>query len=368
MTPIFNRNELNIKPLSKRISKSDKSIIMELDAEVPAISSRLSTQIDTLVAKVLAAKQKNAPVVLIYGAHMFRNGLSPYIIKLMELGYINHLVTNGAGVIHDWELSYQGETTEDVKKYLKSGQFGIWEETGFYQNLAIILGAANSLGYGESIGKMMDEDSLIVPSWNVLQDEISTLLKDDPTCKEIPAKLTLLQTIELYLNQTECYSVKHPFKEFSLVYQAYQLGIPFSVCPGIGYDIIYTHPINNGASIGQCALQDFLYFTNTLSKIKGGVIISIGSAIMGPQITEKALSMAKNIALQNKKNIDDFHINVIDIQPGDWDWSQGEPPKEHPAYFLRFCKSFSRLGGEFSYLEVDNRAFVQHLYQKLIKK
>jgi hypothetical protein len=144
------------------------------------------------------------------------------------------------------------------------------------------------------------------------------------------------------------------------------LKIPYSICPGIGYDIIYTHPINNGYSIGQGGLHDFLSFTQTVSKLDNGVILSIGSAVMAPQVSEKALSMAKNIAIQKNNILENFTTFVVDIQPGEWDWSMGEPPKEHPAYYLRFGKSFSRLGGDYQYLCMDNRIFIQHLYQSLM--
>ena len=86
---------------------------------------------------------------------------------------------------------------------------------------------------------------------------------------------------------------------------------------------------------------------------------------MGPMTFEKSISMSRNIALQEHRTLENYQIVVNDIQPGSWDWSQGEPPKEHPAYYLRFCKSFSRMGGDFLYLELDNKAFIQHLYHRL---
>ena len=172
---IFDRSLLRIKPLKERINKLDISSILKLESDCPEINSRESNNIEQLVEAITNAKKNNAPVILIYGAHMFRNGLSPFIIKLMELGYLQHLVTNGAGSIHDWELSFQGETTEDVCRYLKEGQFGIWEETGFWLNLAVIAGVADGLGYGESIGKMMAEDGILIPEISILKNEISEI-------------------------------------------------------------------------------------------------------------------------------------------------------------------------------------------------
>jgi hypothetical protein len=58
-------------------------------------------------------------------------------------------------------------------------------------------------------------------------------------------------------------------------------------------------------------------------------------------------------------------IVVNDLSPMTWDWSRGEPPKENPAYYLRFCKSFSRMGGEMVYVDSDNRIFLHNLYHIL---
>jgi len=97
------------------------------------------------------------------------------------------------------------------------------------------------------------------------------------------------------------------------------------------------------------------------------VVLSIGSAIMGPQVFEKTLSCVNNLRLQDGREIvRDHHIYVVDLQEGgNWDWSKGEPPKTNPAYYLRFCKSYSRMGGTMKYLACDNLAFVHQLYQRL---
>ena len=50
-----------------------------------------------------------------------------------------------------------------------------------------------------------------------------------------------------------------------------------------------------------------------------------------------------------------------------WDWTTGEPPKTNPAYYLRFCKSYSRMGGRMNYLQCDNASFIHHLYRALVR-
>jgi hypothetical protein len=123
----------------------------------------------------------------------------------------------------------------------------------------------------------------------------------------------------------------------------------------------------NGAVIGRAAGLDFQLFGRAVEGLDGGVVLSIGSAIMAPQVFEKSLSCVNNLRLQEGRHIvHDHTIYVVDIQDGgNWDWSTGEPPKDNPAYYLRFCKSFARMGGDMRYLQCDNAAFLQHLVRNL---
>jgi hypothetical protein len=140
-----------------------------------------------------------------------------------------------------------------------------------------------------------------------------------------------------------------------------------TVHPGIGYDIIANHPMFNGAVIGRAAAEDFRLLGGSVETIDGGVVLSVGSAIMGPQIFEKILSCVNNLRLQEGRPIVAGHsIHVVDLQDGgQWDWAGGEPPKTNPAYYLRFCKSYARMGGEMHYLCCDNAAFVHNLYEQV---
>ncbi len=137
----------------------------------------------------------------------------------------------------------------------------------------------------------------------------------------------------------------------------------------IGHDIIYNHPMNHGAAVGRTALNDFLCYTDSVANLDYGVYMSIGSAVMSPMIFEKALSMSQNIMIQENKHIDNHFILVVDLAKSDWDWQKnGEPPMDNPAYYLRYCKTFNRMGGEMNYLTADNRDFLLALYQELNKK
>jgi len=160
--------------------------------------------------------------------------------------------------------------------------------------------------------------------------------------------------------------IKHPWKHFGVQAAAYRMHIPFTSHPMFGHDIIYTHPVNCGAAIGRAAEKDFLAFTESISNIENGVYLSIGSAIMSPMIFEKSLSMAQNIAIQKGSPLKGYKIFVVDLAKSDWDWEKnGEPSQNNPAYYLRFCKSFSRMGGTMQYITADNRDFLTALYNSL---
>jgi len=317
----FDKSKLNIKPLSERSSKSDLSILIEPNSTPPELSSEQASRLERIATSIKIAKGQDAPIVFAFGAHLIKNGLSKILIELMQEGYVQHILGNGATSIHDWELAFQGKTEEDVEHYVKEGQFGLWEETGHYLNIAISENA--ELGYGTAVGKLIWEEKI---------------------GKEV---------------------VLHPHKEISIFGQAFHLGIPISVSIGMGQDIIHTHPDCDGAAIGEASYIDFLKFVETVSNLENGIYISVGSAITSPMVFEKALSMARNVALQESRTLENFNIIVNDIQPGTCDWHEREPPKNNPAYYLRFMKTFARMGGNCEYIEMDNRVFLHNLYHLL---
>ncbi len=336
----FDRNKLNILPLNFRVNKSsiEQIVISPNSRSYPSQNSKL---IHKIAETILFARKNNKQVILAYGAHLIKNGLGLVLRRMIEEGFVTHLATNGAGSIHDWEFAFQGGTEEDVEKYIKEGQFGIWEETGQYINLALISGAEKGIGYGESVCEMIHNEELVIPENKKIQ---KMNIK--------PGKIV----------------IKHPYKKYSVQDSAWDK-IPFTVHPSFGYDIIYTHPFSDGASIGKCAEVDFLKFVSSINKLEGGIYLSIGSSIMSPMVFEKSLSMARNLAKQENRKIEDFTIVINDIQKGDWDWSKKtEPEKSNPAYYLRFCKTFHRMGAkEMYYVREDNRNFLLSLYQNLKK-
>lgn len=364
----FNRDKLNVKNLAER---KNKVFIEKDNVPVSQQPAKLTTFAQGLIAKttarIRAAKKQGRSVMLTMGAHTIKNGMAPTLIALMEEGWLSHLATNGAGIIHDWEFAFLGQSSEDVRENVDRGQFGIWEETGYYINLALIVGAYEGLGYGESVGKMISLEGLDIPALEDLYEIVATNIKDN---HDLAAAATdLAGTIKKFELKAGFLSIPHPFKQYSVQGRAYELGIPFTGHPMFGHDIIYNHPMNHGAALGRVALNDFLSFANSVNNLKDGVYMSVGSAVMSPMIFEKSLSMSQNIEIQNGSHIDNHYMLIVDLAESDWDWAKnGEPAMDNPAYYLRYCKTFNRMGGEMHYLTADNRDFLLAIYQNLSKK
>ncbi len=366
--PKLDRDQLDVKKLSVRKNK----VYIEKDqvpiTQKPAHLSELGQQlIEKTADRIRLARNKKKSVMLTFGAHTIKNGMAPTLIALMEEGWVTHLSTNGAGIIHDWEFSFQGKSSEDVRENVELGQFGIWDSTGFYINLALIVGAYEGLGYGESVGKMISLEGLQIPELSGLQLEAIQNIKTNPELAA--AAIDLAGVIQKFKLQAGFMSIPHPFKKYSVQASAYELGIPFTGHPMFGHDIIYNHPMNHGAAIGRVAQNDFLSFAKSVSNLDFGVYMSIGSAVMSPMIFEKALSMSQNLIIQKGGHIDNHYMLIVDLAKSDWDWNtNGEPPMDNPAYYLRYCKTFNRMGGEMHYLTADNRDFLLAIYQELAGK
>ncbi len=366
--PKLNRDLLDVKKLDSRKNKVyiEKDHI-PVDHKPEHLSESGEKLIEKTAERIRLARQKGGSVMLTFGAHTIKNGMSPTLIALMEEGWVDHLSTNGAGIIHDWEFAFQGKSSEDVRENVHLGQFGIWDHTGFNINLALIVGSYEGLGYGESVGKMISREGLDIPEISKLYTEAKEIMETNPD--KAAAAIDLAGVIKKFDLAPGFLSIPHPFKKYSAQARAYELGIPFTGHPMIGHDIIYNHPMNHGAALGRVALNDFLSFAKNVSKLEYGVYMSIGSAVMSPMIFEKALSMSQNLIMQQGGHIDNHFMLIVDLAKSDWDWQKnGEPPMDNPAYYLRYCKTFNRMGGEMHYLTADNRDFLLAIHQELQKK
>ncbi len=359
MRPI-DLSKLKVYPLAERNSMATIEETLINPATLPAkLSSANSKHLERCASNIRSARKAGASVMCIFGAHLIKNGAQSLLDRLIAKGWITHLATNGAGVIHDWEWAHHGRSTECVRSNVVTGTFGAWEETGRYLHLAVLAGAVNSEGFGHSVGHMIVEDGVTLPK----KAELETQLRDKPGHPLSPGRANLLQAMQQHDLAEGRNEIPHPWKSSCVLANAFAHKVPYTVHPGIGYDIISNHPMINGAALGRAAQMDFATFGGAVDGLDGGVLLSVGSAIMGPQVFEKSISCVNNLRLQEERPIVSNHsIYVVDIQDGGyWDWTQGEPPKDNPAYYLRFCKSYTRMGGAMYYTQCDNTTFMHHL-------
>jgi hypothetical protein len=255
-----------------------------------------------------------------------------------------------------------------VRENAREGKFGAWEETGFILNAALAVGAYEGLGYGESVGSLITRQGLFFPGRETLREIIAAPFSEEgPPLWKRGAAADLLDLLEALDIPSGWRAVEHQFPRFSVQAAAYAAGMPFTSHPMFGHDIIYVHRANRGAALGRVAERDFLSYVESVSNLDGGVYLSVGSAVMSPMIFEKALSMARNAALQKGRDIKACRIYVVDIQKAGWDWASGEPPMDNPAYYVRFMKTFHRMGCPLEYITADNRLFFRALRKALLR-
>ncbi len=313
--PMFDRSRLQIEPLSARQHDLSLSDILPLEADIPAMEE---PKLAEIAQRIRQARARGAAVMLIMGAHLLRRGNSRYIIDLMERGILTHIAMNGAGPIHDFEFALIGATTESVARYIRTGQFGMWRETGHLNEIAR-QAVSDGIGLGEAIGLAIEEGGF-------------------------------------------------PYRDISILAAGYRLQVPVTVHVGIGQDIIHQHPNCDGAALGETSYRDFLIFAQSVTNLEGGVLLNFGSAVMGPEVYLKALSMARNVARQEGKQIAHFTTAVFDL-PDLGDDFEAEPPKTDPRYYYRPWKTILVRtvadGGESFYVQGDHRQTFPNLWKYL---
>lgn len=363
--PPLDLGGLKVLPLSMRKSlKRVDDILVDPASPPPPLSEPLLNRIAECAERIRAARALRSGVMLIYGAHLLRNGMARILDALMLRDWLTHVATNGAGTIHDWEYAWAGASTESVRENVATGTFGVWDETSKNIHLAIMAGALKGLGYGHSLGAFIEYDGTTLPA----TVDLLLAIGGEPEHPLTAARADLLRAMRAQNWPAGRNYVEHRWKQASILASACRHGVPATVHPGIGYDIIANHPVFSGAAIGRAAELDFKLFGGSVDRLDGGVLLSVGSAIMGPQVFEKSLSCVNNLRLQGGRDVvRDLTIYVVDLQEaGNWDWTQGEPPKTDPAYYLRFCKSYARMGATMHYLQCDNAAFIHHLFRQLV--
>jgi hypothetical protein len=254
----FSYDEFDLSGLSSYPLASRKSKVKAADLARPVTpGASLASFFDSLpnllagadfravIGAIVAAKRKGRGIVWGIGAHVVKTGMGAVLVDLMERGFVSAIATNGAAIIHDFEMALTGATSEDVDEALGPGRFGMAEETGRMLNQAINEGVASGRGIGESVGAFVH--------------------------------------------------ARHPpFAHASLLAAAARLGVPFTVHVALGTDIIHMHPAASGEMIGAGSLRDFRYFVGNVARLDEGVFLNCGSAVILPEVFLKAVAIARN--------------------------------------------------------------------------
>jgi hypothetical protein len=287
-----------------------------LELSVSQDTASKDPALEQVAERVVAACRQGSPVILMMGAHVIKRGLSRFVVDMMERGILTHVAVNGAGVIHDYELALMGATTESVARYIQEGQFGLWQETGQVNDMAAEA-AENGIGLGEAAGRWIEREALA-------------------------------------------------HREISILGAGYRLGVPVTAHLGIGQDITHEHPNCDGAALGAASYTDFLVLAHTVSQLQGGVMLNVGTSVMGPEVYLKALSMARNVAHQQGQRINRFTTAVFDLLELGPD-IHTEAIKSDARYYFRPYKTILvrtvQDGGESFYIQGDHQHTIPALYR-----
>ena len=311
--PSVNLTHVKTYPLVKR---ENRVALEDLVFPTTAYQPLANPELLEVSSRIAQARKNGRPFIFMFGAHVIKRGLAPLLIDLLKRGVITHLASNGAATIHDFEIALQGHTSEDVVKSLEDGSFGMAEETGLLMNQAIQGGANEGLGIGEALGRLIAEDP------------------------------------------------RFTYRENSVLYTAYQLGIPYTVHVAIGTDIIHQHPKADFAAIGWASGQDFKIFTRAVCALEGGVFCNFGSSVIGPEVFLKALSIARNLG----NTVKVFTTANFDLIPlGDYHKPVGD---DEPDYYYRPRKNIVNrpvlLGGRGYHITGDHRHTLPCLYHQIV--
>ena len=312
----FDRSRLKLKPICERVPGFTQADMIDPDAPAPLDHATL----DILADRIHKARDRKSTILWMLGASPIHNGNGPVLVRLMREGFVNHFALNGAAAFQDFELAMVGGTMEDVVRYVGEGQFGLWSETGDCFNEAVRDGVKDGLGFGESLGRMIDRKNF-------------------------------------------------PYKENSLLWNAYRMQIPLTVHIVFGCDTYQELASFDAAASGEATYADFLIYTLSIMNLEGGVFCDFGSRTIGPEVYLKALAMTRNVAHQRGEKIAHFTTAVFDVLPLEGQDIHEAPPKTDPRYYFRPWKTILARtvadGGESHYVAGDDKIIIPALAQKI---
>lgn len=300
--------EIRTYPIRQRRNLVTLDDLVDPEAPPPSFDS---PELEEVGDRIGAARLAGRPVIWMMGAHVIKCGLGPIVIDLMQRGIITHVAGNGAVSIHDLEIALIGETSEDVATSIEDGTFGMANETGAAIHRALRLGSRDGLGYGEAVGRLIAEEEF-------------------------------------------------PYRRYSVLYNAYRLGVPMTIHATIGADIIHQHPHCDFGILGQASGLDFQIFCASVANLERGVFLNFGSAVTGAEVFLKSLSIARNLGYA----VRDFATANFDLIPlGNY---RAPVTKDNPDYYYRPRKNIVNrpisLGGRGYHIQGDHRGTIPNLH------
>ena len=333
---VFDSSKIDTYPLGTRSNKvtlDDLIRPVDIDYITIDLPEKTKGDIETVARAIVTGRKSDKPVVIFTGAHLIKNGLGPLLADLVRHGLVTLVAGNFATAIHDFELALIGQTSENVPDALGKGRFGMAYEFA-YINYALSVGNKYKLGCGESLGRMMcDED---------FRKEVLALVG------KVSTPLSFICPLA------------------SVLSACYENEIPFTVHVGIGTDVIDQHPSFDGEAKGGCSGRDFLIYTNEIAKLKnGGVLLNIGSAVTGPEVLLKAVSMAANTGnVPNNIIIADFDLRDHEPEAMSDESSEGYYFRDQKSVVTRIPRAFN---GKGFYIQGDQKQTFPLLYKKIIE-
>ena len=278
-------------PVEQRVFDASEFTVQAKDI-LPLPDNQLDADVETscreLATTLLDARQGDYTRILFFGGHLIKLGLQRYIQSLLGKRVFTHLATNGAGLIHDFELAAFGATSQRLPEALYRGGYGVRDGIEKLNDLARDA-ASTGEGYGERVGRYLCENNLA---------------------------------------------------DNSVFATAYSLGVPVTVHPLLGADTTHILPSADWAKLGKVAQTDFKIFTHGVSYlVPRGVFVNMGSAVHGPEVFLKALGWVVNA----HGTIDaPFNTAVFDMQELPANWRGLHENAADPLYYFRPWRTLLR--------------------------
>ncbi len=332
----FDLDRVNTYPLSTRSNKVTLDDLIhpeELGDLALDLPKETYGEIENIALAIVSSRQAGKPVVVFTGAHLIKNGLGPLLAEMVKRNLVSLIAGNCAAAIHDFELALIGQTSENVPDALNKGRFGMAREFAYF-NYAMSVGNKYKLGLGESLGRTIcDED--------FRREVLASAAKGD-------------------LPDTFAYP------QVSLLAACFENNVPFTIHVGIGTDVIDQHPSFDGQAKGGCSGRDFLIYTNEIAGLTdGGVVLNIGSAVTGPEVLLKAVSVAANTgSVPNGILTADFDLREREPEAMSDESLQGYYFRDQKSVVTRIPQSFA---GKGFYIQGNQKQTFPLLYKKTIQ-